>query len=58
LLDEQVKPLISKGLCAAVYTQTTDIETEINGYLTYDRKVEKMDPDLLCEAHRDLIKQL
>jgi hypothetical protein len=31
------------GLCAAVYTQTTDIETECNGLLTYDRKVVKVD---------------
>ncbi len=31
------------GLCAAVYTQTTDVETECNGLLTYDRKVVKVD---------------
>ena len=41
LLLEQVSPLIPLGLGAAIYTQTTDIETEINGLLTYDRKVEK-----------------
>jgi Glycosyl hydrolases family 2, TIM barrel domain/Glycosyl hydrolases family 2, sugar binding domain/Glycosyl hydrolases family 2 len=32
------------GLCAAVYTQTTDCETECNGLMTYDRKVIKVDP--------------
>ncbi|HTN38493.1 MAG TPA: glycoside hydrolase family 2 TIM barrel-domain containing protein [Arachidicoccus sp.] len=32
-----------KGLSAAVYTQTTDVEHEINGILSYDRQVEKMD---------------
>ena len=54
LLEQQVKPLIPLGLCVAIYTQTTDIETEINGYLTYDRKVEKMDPNILRHAHLEL----
>ncbi len=58
LLEQQVKPLISQGLCAAIYTQLTDIETEINGYLTYDRRVEKMDAHTLREAHQGLIKLL
>jgi hypothetical protein len=58
LLEQQVKPLIPKGLCAAIYTQTTDIETEINGYLTYDRKVEKMDAEILRQAHLGLIEML
>ncbi len=47
LLNDEVKPLISQGLTAAIYTQTTDVEIEINGYLTYDRKVEKMDAEVL-----------
>lgn len=38
------------GLCAAVYTQTTDCETECNGLLTYDRKVIKVDPVLVAAA--------
>lgn len=37
-----VRPMIDQGLCAAVYTQTTDYGTEVNGFLTYDRKVNKM----------------
>ena len=36
---EQVVPACRKGLCAAVYTQVSDIEDETNGMLTYDRKV-------------------
>ena len=32
----------TKGLSASVYTQTTDVETETNGLMTYDRKVDKM----------------
>jgi hypothetical protein len=36
-------PMIDKGLSAAVYTQTTDVEIEVNGLMTYDRAVIKMD---------------
>ena len=38
----QVERLKKEGLCAAVYTQLSDIEEEINGLVTYDRKVEKV----------------
>jgi beta-galactosidase/beta-glucuronidase len=34
------------GLCAAVYTQLTDVETECNGLLTYDREIEKVNVKL------------
>lgn len=37
--------LIAAGLSAAVYTQTTDVEIECNGWLTYDREIWKIDPD-------------
>ena len=40
------------GLQAAVYTQLTDVETECNGLLTYDRKVEKVDVRQVAAAHR------
>ena len=40
-LDEVI-PCIPKGLCAAIYTQVSDVEDEINGVLTYDRKVCKL----------------
>ncbi len=56
LLDKELKPLISQGLAAAIYTQTTDVEIEINGYLTYDRKVEKMDAEKLRQAHAEIYK--
>lgn len=54
LLENELKPLIPKGLTAAIYTQTTDVEIEINGYLTYDRKVEKMDVERITKAHAEL----
>lgn len=53
-LMKDLQPLISKGLSAAVYTQTTDVEVEINGLMTYDRKVTKMDPNKLNELHQKL----
>ncbi len=43
LLD-QIPWLIADGLAAAVYTQTTDVEIEVNGWLTYDRAMWKIDP--------------
>ena len=38
-----MRPLVGRGLSAAVYTQTTDVEIEVNGLMTYDREVVKMD---------------
>lgn len=49
--------LIPKGLSAAVYTQTTDVEIEVNGLMTYDRKVIKMPVEKLSEVHRVLYKR-
>lgn len=43
LVEDQLKPLVDKGLSAAVYTQTTDVEQETNGVVTYDREVIKFD---------------
>ena len=38
----EIKPLISKGICALVYTQVSDVEDETNGLITYDRKIVKL----------------
>lgn len=51
LLENQLIPLKAQGLAAAVYTQTTDVEMEINGFLTYDRKIEKMEREKLKLIH-------
>lgn len=42
-----LETLIAQGLSAAVYTQTTDVEGEVNGLITYDRKVTKIPEGLL-----------
>ena len=52
-LDEIV-PCIENGLCAAIYTQVSDVEDEINGLLTYDRKVEKLRPEAMLPVARAL----
>jgi hypothetical protein len=52
----ELAPLIAvPGLSAAVYTQTTDVEGEVNGLLTYDRAICKMDPELLHRVHQEMI---
>jgi len=51
---DSIPKLISAGLSAAVYTQTTDVEVETNGLMTYDRKVIKMPAEKLEAMHRKL----
>jgi hypothetical protein len=46
------------GLSGAVYTQTTDVEIEVNGLMTYDREVLKMDENRVLEANRSLLGPL
>ena len=42
LSDTQIVPQIAKGLSATVYTQVSDVEEEINGLITYDRRIVKI----------------
>ncbi|QEC51237.1 glycosyl hydrolase family 2 [Anseongella ginsenosidimutans] len=53
---QKMQDLIAGGLSAAVYTQTTDVEVEVNGLMTYDRKVIKLDPARLKSLHQPLYK--
>lgn len=55
-LIKDLKDLIPKGLAAAVYTQTTDVEVEVNGLMTYDRRVIKFPAAVLKGLHQDLHK--
>ena len=54
-LMDKVEELAKKGLGGSVYTQTTDVEVEINGLMTYDRKVLKYDPKVLKAAHERIV---
>lgn len=51
-LIDKLQPLAAAGLSAAVYTQTTDVEIEVNGLMTYDRAIVKMDERLFRSANR------
>ena len=50
----KVLPAIQRGLCAAIITQVSDVEDEINGMLTYDRRVCKADPESMQQIARAL----
>lgn len=54
----QLKDMIPLGVSAAVYTQTTDVEGEVNGLMTYDRKVIKIDDDRVTKANQSLCNTL
>ena len=51
---EQLKQLIRQGFSAAVYTQTTDVEMEVNGLLTYDRKLVKVDEPRVRKVNQEI----
>ena len=57
-LIEKLAPLVQAGLAAAIYTQTTDVEGEVNGLMTYDRQMIKYDAAKLNEMHRKLIQSV
>lgn len=52
---ESVKPLIKReGLSIAIWTQLSDVEQEMNGLLTYDRKFQKVEPQVMREINAQL----
>ena len=51
LYERQVLPAVPRGLCAAVYTQLSDVEDELNGLMTYDRRVVKLDAEDVRELN-------
>ena len=55
---EQLKQLIRQGFSAAVYTQTTDVEVEVNGLMTYDRAVVKMDEARIRKVNQEICRIL
>ncbi len=50
----QLKTLIKHGFSAAVYTQTTDVEVEVNGLMTYDREMIKMDEQRIKQVNSEI----
>ena len=56
-LMEKLGDFAEAGLAGSIYTQTADVEIEINGLLTYDRKVLKFAPAILKAAHESVIRR-
>ena len=55
---KKLKPLIKRGLCASVYTQVSDVEEEINGLVTYDRKVVKIPASMMKALNDELMAEM
>ncbi|MDE7454745.1 MAG: glycoside hydrolase family 2 [Clostridia bacterium] len=54
LYERDVIKWIDKGLSATVYTQVSDVEDEVNGLYTYDRKVLKVDPEMMRSINKKI----
>ncbi|MBR3064474.1 MAG: beta-galactosidase [Bacteroidales bacterium] len=54
----QLQEMIARGFSAAIYTQTTDVEIEVNGLMTYDRKVDKVDIPRIRAVNQEVIQTL
>ena len=51
---KKLKPLIQKGLCGSIYTQVSDVEEEINGLVTFDRKVIKVPVEVMRKINAEI----
>lgn len=56
LYEKEIMPAVKEGLCAAIYTQLSDVEDELNGMITYDRAVIKFDKEVVKRINERLIK--
>lgn len=54
LYEKQIIPLVKKGLSACIYTQVSDVEYEVNGILTYDREIVKIDEETMKNINKKL----
>ena len=57
LWKKELIPAVRNGLCAIVFTQVSDIETEVNGLLTWDREVQKIPAETMQVMNRDLLEE-
>ena len=53
-----LKVFVQTGCAAAVYTQTTDVEGEVNGLMTYDREIIKVDIPRIAKINRSVIESM
>ena len=52
--DRTILPVIEKGACGSIYTQLSDVEEEINGFYTYDRKVCKVNKEEMLRLRKEI----
>ncbi len=57
LYKREIRPAKEQGLSAAVYTQLSDVEEELNGLMTYDRRELKVEPDRIVSMNRRLMRE-
>ena len=57
LYQDKVKPMIDKGLSALIYTQLSDVENEVNGFITYDREIVKVNKELIRNINDEIINK-
>jgi hypothetical protein len=55
---EMLADLVRRGFSAAIYTQTTDVEMEVNGLMTYDREIDKLDMERVKAVNEKVISSL
>ena len=55
---EELIKLSKAGYSGAVYTQTTDVEGEVNGFMTYDREIDKMDFERVNKVNKEVINSI
>ena len=55
LYEKDIKENMKKGVCASIYTQVSDVEEEINGIMTYDREIIKLDKEVALKI-KELLK--
>ena len=58
LYMDEIVPCVKNGLCASIYTQVSDVEDEINGLMTYDRRVEKLTEETMLPVAEALTAAL
>ena len=58
MYEKMILPGIEKGVCGCIYTQLSDVEDEINGFYTYDRKVCKVVKEDMVHLAKKLYAQI
>jgi hypothetical protein len=55
MYEKMIRPGIKDGVCGCVYTQVSDVEDEVNGLYTYDRKVCKVNKEAMRKLAESLV---